>query len=107
MDLSVERYSATSGTTDSVCNVLMNLDADQEDCDLHVLSLTIVYSTRSKENTKIVAEKDDVSISLLFERQIFISLTFLILNMITTLFLLMEMLRNQGRYGTWWCIPCR
>ncbi len=60
-NLSVETYTAGSDTTGCARNVSGNLGALQEDCELHGVALICVYSTGSKENTKMVTETDDVS----------------------------------------------
>ena len=62
LDLDRECYSVASDTTGSAKNDAANLDANQENCELHVLTLTIKYTIGSKENTRMVTETDDVSI---------------------------------------------
>ncbi len=51
--------------TGCTCNVGEKLEFDQEYCELHVLSLTVLQVIGSKENTKMIPEMIGVSLLVL------------------------------------------
>ena len=59
IDLKTEAGNVSSDTTASAHNVAGFLDAVQNDCNLHVISLILLYSLGWNENTKTVTGTDE------------------------------------------------
>ena len=60
IDLQKEAGNVTSDTTPSAHNVGACLDAYQRDCEMHVISLVLLYSLGWNENTQTQMEIDEV-----------------------------------------------
>ena len=60
IDLRKEAAHVTSDTTASAHNVGACLDAYQNDCDMHVVSLVLLYSLGWNENTRTHTDTDEV-----------------------------------------------
>ena len=79
----------TSDTTGSAHNVGASLDAIQNDCDMHVISLVLNYPLGWKDNTRTVTDVDEVccftclfSFLLPFVPQVFWLCSALIISMV-------------------------
>ena len=89
IDLRKEAGHVTSDTTGSAHNVGASLEAYQNDCDMHVVSLVINYSLGWNENTRTRTDVDEVccftclfSFLLPFVPQVFLLYSTLIISMV-------------------------